>query len=171
MRPISRLRWAFGLLLGGGALAAALAWAGRKTITVVTLALIDLVAGQIVVTGSKALAPVLSSAELVRAIERQYGEFDSGAMFFSVGKHDQTLPFYLKCPVMLVGYTDEFEMGVALLEPAKAIADKADFYQRWNALGQAYAMMRPETFDAMTKAGLPLVLLGRDSQRVIVSGR
>jgi hypothetical protein len=164
------LRMAFSALLAGGVIAAMFAWRGRRLVAMLILSLVGVFSAQSVVTGTNALAPVLSGDELLRSIARQHGEFDRNKLFFSVGMYDQTLPFYLKRPVTLVAYTDEFEMGIKL-EPGKAIADKADFHQRWKQLEQAYAVMRPGTLDEMTGAGLPLVLLGRDLKRVIVRRR
>ena len=82
--------------------------------------------------------------------------------------HDQTLPFYLKRPVTLVQYTDEFALGLNA-EPEKGIAQIEDWKLRWIALARGYAIMNPANYEQLAAEGLPMRILGRDPRRVIVS--
>ena len=82
--------------------------------------------------------------------------------------YDQTLPFYLRRPVTLVQYMDEFALGLAA-EPDKGIPRIADWKQRWIALERGYAIMNPDHYDRFAREGLPMRMLARDPRRVIVS--
>ncbi len=82
--------------------------------------------------------------------------------------HDQTLPFYLKRPVTLVQYIDEFALGLAT-EPDKGIPRVENWKPRWVELERGYAMMSPANYEHFTAEGLPMRVLARDPRRVIVS--
>lgn len=86
---------------------------------------------------------------------------------FSVAMYDQTLPFYLRRPVTLVAYSDEFAFGQAA-EPDKSLPDIASFTRRWRELPAAAAMMGPGTFATLSQEGLPMRVVYRDARRLFV---
>jgi hypothetical protein len=109
-----------------------------------------------------------STYHIVREIEAAQGPLDRSLPFYSIQMHDQTLPFYLKRPVTLVQYTDEFALGLNA-EPEKGIAQVEDWKPYWIALERGYALMNPANYDRFTAEGLPMRVLARDPRRVIVS--
>lgn len=152
-----------------GALAAA--WLFRRharSTGIVALAFGSLAAGIVALNGHDQLSRLFSAYHMVRETEAEYGPFDPAAPFYSVQMYDQTLPFYLKHPVTLVQYSDEFALGLAA-EPQKGIAQVEDWKQRWIALDKGYAMMNLANYERFASEGLPMRLLARAPRRVIVS--
>ena len=118
--------------------------------------------------GHNVLSPATSSYHLVRQIESAHGAFDRTAPFFTIRTYEQTLPFYLKRTMTLVDFYDEMALGL-LEEPSKGIPHVAEFLPQWAALDAGYATMKPETYDELRAAGMPMRELGHDTRRVIVS--
>ena len=104
----------------------------------------------------------------MRQIESTHGPFDPKIPFFTIRTYEQTLPFYLKRTMTLVDFYDEMALGL-LEEPSKGIPHLAEFLPRWSALEAGYATMKPETYDELRAAGVPMRELGHDTRRVIVS--
>ena len=152
-----------------GAMAAA--WLFRRyarSTAIVALAFGSLIAGILAMDGHDELSRLSSTYHIVRDIEATQGPFDRSLPFYSIQMHDQTLPFYLKRPVTLVQYTDEFALGLNA-EPEKGIAQVEDWKPRWIALERGYAIMNPANYERFTAEGLPMRILARDPRRVIVS--
>jgi len=84
--------------------------------------------------------------------------------------YDQTLPFYLCRTTTLVEYRDELGPGLDA-EPGRGIARVADWVPRWQALSQGYALMSPDTYDALKAAGVPMRVVATDARRVLVARR
>jgi len=94
--------------------------------------------------------------------------FHPAVPFYSVDVFDHTVPFYLGRTVILVKEKGELAYGIAAA-PANYIAEIETFAERWKDGGQAFAIMRPETFATLRDEGLPMHVVGRDGRRVIVS--
>ena len=127
-------------------------------------------AGILALGGYDELSRLSSSYYLVREIKARQGPFDRTLPFYSVQMYDQTLPFYLKRPVTLVQYIDEFALGLDA-EPDKGIQRVEDWKKRWAALEQGYAILSPSNYEQIAAGGLPMRVLARDPRRVIVSRR
>ena len=164
------LRYGEWIVVGAGALgigcalAIALARARRKTAAVVAMTLASLVGTQLVLLGHQTYAPLKSARTLVETID---GQVAADAPFYSVQTHDQTLPFYLRRPVTLVDWVDEFATGIRI-EPHRQIPTLALFEQQWLARPGAAALMRIERFEAYEREGLPMRVIYRDAARVVV---
>lgn len=149
------------------------AWSFRRhvrSIGIVALALGSLGAGILALGGYDELSRLSSSYYLVREIKARQGPFDRTLPFYSVQMYDQTLPFYLKRPVTLVQYIDEFALGLDA-EPDKGIQRVEDWKKRWVALDQGYAILSSSNYEQIAAEGLPMRILARDPRRVIVSRR
>jgi len=147
------------------------AWSFRRHVRsagIVTLALGSLGASILALGGYDELSRLSSSYYLVREIKARQGPFDRTLPFYSVQMYDQTLPFYLKRPVTLVQYIDEFALGLDA-EPDKGIQRVEDWKKRWAALEQGYAILSPSNYEQIAAGGLPMRVLARDPRRVIVS--
>jgi hypothetical protein len=68
----------------------------------------------------------------------------------------------------MVGYRSELGTGIAA-EPDKFIDTVEAFSALWLARSDGYAAMTPRRFDELERSGLPMRVLARDAQRVIVS--
>jgi 4-amino-4-deoxy-L-arabinose transferase-like glycosyltransferase len=135
---------------------------------VLAVAVSGLIAWQGVAYGYNALSPATSSYHLVQQIEAKEGPLRHDVPFFSIRTYEQTLPFYLKRTLTLVDFYDELNLGLQQ-EPEKGLEWMPQFYAAWLALDAAYAAMKPEDYEALQEAGLPMRELGHDSRRVIVS--
>jgi 4-amino-4-deoxy-L-arabinose transferase-like glycosyltransferase len=152
------------VIAAGSALSLRLARGGAKTAAVLALAFAGLAGTQLVLLGHQSFAQLKSARTMVEAIR---GSVAPDAPFYSVGTHDQTLPFYLRRPVTLVAWFDEFATGIRI-EPQRQIPTVAQFEARWREQPGAAAMMRLETFVEFERNGLPMRVVYRDSQRVVV---
>ena len=169
-RMAADLRYGEWIVVGAGvlgigcALAIALARSRRKTAAVVAMTFASLAGPQLVLLGHQTYAPLKSARTMVETIAGQLGP---DAPFYSVQTHDQTLPFYLRRPVTLVDWVDEFATGIRI-EPHRQIPSLALFEQQWRAHPGAAALMRIERFEAYEREGLPMRVIYRDAGRVVV---
>lgn len=148
----------------GALLSARFAAAGARTAAVVSLAFAGLAGTQLAILGHQVFAQLKSARIMVETIR---GAIDPAAPFYSVQTHDQTLPFYLGRSVTLVDWTDEFATGIRI-EPQRQIPTVAEFESLWRARPGAVAMMRAERYAEFERDGLPMRIVYRDPQRVVV---
>jgi len=143
----------------------ALALGKRLTALRVTgLALAVLLSVQLVVAGFESLSPLRSAYAVAQTI-RPY--LKAGTEVFSVGRYDQSLPPYLRRPVVLVAYTDELKFGLEQ-EPDRWLPSLDDFAREWTRAPSAVAIMAPEAFRALSERDLPFEVLSRDGERIVV---
>jgi 4-amino-4-deoxy-L-arabinose transferase-like glycosyltransferase len=135
-----------------------------------------------------AIGPIYSGQDLAAALPVA----DRAAPIYSVDTYDQTLPFYWRRTVTLVAYRGELDFGLRHAAPRTAGApareagaapestpareqDKAreleEFYPRWTAADEAFAVMEIELFERLKIRGLPMRELKRDLHRVLVARR
>ena len=90
------------------------------------------------------------------------------AIFTVHNAYNQTLPFYLRRPVTLVDYVDEFEFGQKA-EPDKAIATIEEFLVRWQSLPSVMAVMDNRVYRDLQQRGLAMRVVYQDGrQRVVI---
>jgi 4-amino-4-deoxy-L-arabinose transferase-like glycosyltransferase len=142
----------------------------RRTAAVLSVALASLAGAQIVLTGYDELAESRSSEPILSRIASSHGPFRTDVPFYAVRMYDQTLPYYLGRTVVLVDYRDELAFGIES-EPDKAIGTIGEWQRRWGASDQAYAMMQPDEYEKLKALEVPMIELGRDPRRVVVSRR
>jgi 4-amino-4-deoxy-L-arabinose transferase-like glycosyltransferase len=133
-----------------------------------------LASGSILVAADAAQA--LFSAKDVALELRLQTEVDgSGGVpadvpLFAVQSYQQSLPFYLRRPVLLVDYRDEFALGLAQ-DPGRGIATLRQFADVWQPLRNGFAVMTPGVSDKLRALGLPMREIARFPDRVIISRR
>lgn len=161
------LRLAVGVYLIG----AALAWVGlrrqRFTAALVSLALAQMLAVLMLMSAYEVWAQYRSLGRLVMTpvVQRELGP---ETRVYAVRAYDQTLPFYLRRPVVLVEYVSEFEFGQKQ-EPSRWVPTLDEFLRRWQAETSALAYMEPETLELLKQRGVPLRVLHEDPLRVLIS--
>jgi Aminoarabinose transferase C-terminal domain len=89
---------------------------------------------------------------------------------FSVQSYQQSLPFYLRRPVTLVDYRDEFDFGLKE-DPLRGIATLREFAAAWLPLRRGFAVMPPGTQQRLSALGVPMREIARLPDRVIISRR
>jgi 4-amino-4-deoxy-L-arabinose transferase-like glycosyltransferase len=162
------LKTACVVAFAGGALSLFYLRSAKRTAAVLSVSLTALLAAMLVLTGHDTLAEARSTAPIVSRVVADHGPLRADVPFYTFRMYDQTLPYYLGRTVTQVEHYDELAMGIAS-EPDKAIATEAEWLRRWNAAGQAYAIMQPDEYQRLRDAGVPMRELGRDVRRVIVS--
>ena len=143
---------------------------GRKTAAVLGIALTSLAGAQIVLSGYDELAESRSAEPILARITAAHGPLRTDVPFYSVRMYDQTLPYYLGRIVVPVDYRDELAFGIDQ-EPDKALATLGEWQRRWQTSEQAYAIMQPGEYEKLREKEVPMVELGRDARRVVVSRR
>jgi 4-amino-4-deoxy-L-arabinose transferase-like glycosyltransferase len=151
-------------LAAGAAIALLIVRSGRRLAAIIGLAFAGLFSGQLLVTGHESFSPAHSSYHIAEQVKR---DITSDTALFLVETYDHTLPFYLGRTMQLVAYKDELASAIAW-EPEKFIADYDAFERAWREAPKAVALMLPGKYDELTKRGLPMTVMARDSRRVIV---
>ncbi|MEX3555192.1 MAG: glycosyltransferase family 39 protein [Burkholderia gladioli] len=126
-----------------------------------------LLLGTIGGTGHDAFGRYSSGALLAPAIRAEFARLPPDTPFYAVEMLDHTLPFYVSRTTTLVAYQDELSFGISR-EPQKWVPTIEEWERRWRAEPAAVAVMRPERYEALLKAGLPMKLIARDNRRVVV---
>jgi len=143
---------------------------GRTTAALLCIALTALAGVQIVLAGYDELAESRSTEPILARIAAAHGPLRADVPFYAVRMYDQTLPYYLGRLVVPVDYRDELAFGIDS-EPDKALATIGEWQRRWQTSEQAYAIMQPEEYEKLRQREVPMVELGRDPRRVVVSRR
>ena len=150
-------------------LAALAAWwmlrRGRLLAAVALVSLGSLLAVTVGVNGHDRYGGQLKSSKAVVPQLSPYLQADTEV--FAVRFYDQTLPFYLRRPVTLVDYRDEFSFGQDA-EPTRWLPTLDAFADRWNSLPKAVAMMTQATYQELLLRQLPMRIAYQDAFRLVV---
>ena len=153
-----------GFLLSMSVVAFVLSYFGKVAAGLGVLAASVFLATQTVSAGAQVLSSVYSQAGLAR----EAAAYDQpGQPFYSVADYPQSLPFYLKRTMTIAAYKGELEFGIGQ-EPDKWIPSLEAFASHWRSDPQALAVMPSETYDTLTQQGLPMTVVARDPDDVIV---
>lgn len=169
---------AWGLALGGGVfvLAAGAAWwllrQGRSTTALALVASAHLAATLMVLSSHNEYGQLKSSQRMIQALDHQgllqTAPHAKPPTFYAVQAYDQTLPFYLGRPVVLVDYRDEFSFGQDR-EPSRWIPTLEAFMQQWVTEPPALAYMSWDTLTELRRRNLPMKVVWQDPRRVVVA--
>lgn len=156
-------------LIGGG-LALWLAKRNQQW-TIVTLAVAGFLAGQAAFLATSQWGDYSAGIKHVAAIQ---AELTPETTIYTVGKYEQSLPFYLQRTLVMVEHADELEFGLGI-QPELWIPKREDFVQQWrdkSAKGQvAIAILRPELYPEFVQQQLPMRIIGQDPKRIIVTNQ
>jgi 4-amino-4-deoxy-L-arabinose transferase-like glycosyltransferase len=114
--------------------------------------------------GYGAVAPARSGAGFAAQIDRLG---PPGAPVYAVRMYEQTLPFYLNRLVTVVDFAGELEPGIRVA-PQLQIPTLEAFRARWLADAHAFAVMQPDTFEALRREGLPMAVVAEEAKKVLV---
>jgi 4-amino-4-deoxy-L-arabinose transferase-like glycosyltransferase len=120
----------------------------------------------LLVRAAALVAPIYSGIGLANAFPPN----EQGAPLYTLGTYDQTLPFYLRRTVTLVGYRGELEYGLKRA-PEREIANVEEFLPVWLSQGSAFAVMENDMFAKLEKRGVPMHKVGGNLDKVLVSRR
>lgn len=135
------------------------------------LAMSGFMTSQLLMYGHDTLGRYAGAYIHVRAIE---AELTPETPVYAVGRYEQALPFYLRRTFILVQNADEMAFGLQQ-EPHLWIPRIEDFVAKWTADNAAekksVAIMRPEIYRDMQKAGVPMRVIAEDPRRVVVTNQ
>ena len=121
-------------------------------------------AGLLLIRTTTLLAPIYSGIDLANALPPGSGD----APLYSVRTYDQSLPFYLRRTVMLVGYRGELDYGLRKA-PNGEIADLDEFLRLWESQTRAFAVMDKRTFNNFKERGVPMRNVAENVAHVLVA--
>ncbi len=136
--------------------------------TVAVVALICVLSYGIAFEGHDKLSPMQSGAQLARDFRAKEGETAPQVSFYSVGRFDHTLPFYLRRSFILVAWRDEMDLGLKAA-PERAIATVDDWIARWKTESRAYAIVENDQLKRLATTDFPYREVARDGRRAIIS--
>ena len=120
---------------------------------------------ELIVAGFEQLSPLYSAYGLAQIIKPH---LTPDTPVFMVRTYSQGLPPYLRRPVTLVDYQDEFQFGLQQ-EPMRAIATVEEFAVIWRNAPHAVAVMPASTFQQLEASSLPMrVIENRGDLRVVI---
>jgi 4-amino-4-deoxy-L-arabinose transferase-like glycosyltransferase len=171
------------LWAGGALICAVCVWRRRPLAALAGLCTAWFLATATILVAADAAQSMYSGKDLALALKREAaagehaGDFTVmtaaaliGVPIYAVQTYQQSWPFYLQRPVVLVGYRDEFDFGLTQ-EPERGIATLQQFAAAWRPLSRGFAIMRPSTRDQLSAAGVPMREIARFPERVIISRR
>jgi 4-amino-4-deoxy-L-arabinose transferase-like glycosyltransferase len=151
------------LAAAGGVAAACAVLAFFKKPSIFGLAAAGFLATQLAIVGHGTISERFTAAALIASIEPKP---PAGAPVYAVDIYDHSLPWYLRRPVTMVHYRDEF--GAAIdWDKALFVPTIADFERAWTEQKEAYAFVPTGQFDDLAKR-LPMQALARDVRYVYV---
>jgi 4-amino-4-deoxy-L-arabinose transferase-like glycosyltransferase len=171
---VSQIPWFYGAACSMVLTGAGTVWAlrSRRQFTAIMLLVLGTFGSWNVVFGFlHATDANFSSERLIESLtdKHKHRPFRSAQPFYSIAQFDASVPFYLGRPVTLVDTRGELSPGIDA-EPQKVIPTMELFEKIWlNQKGQAYAIMRPETYSYLRNRGLPTVELRSDGHLVVIS--
>jgi 4-amino-4-deoxy-L-arabinose transferase-like glycosyltransferase len=121
-------------------------------------------AGLLLIRTTTLLAPIYSGIDLANALPLESGD----APLYSVRTYDQSLAFYLRRTVMLVGYRGELDYGLRQA-PNGEIADVDEFLRLWDSQSRAFAVMDKGTFNNFKERGVPMRTVSQNVGHVLVA--
>jgi 4-amino-4-deoxy-L-arabinose transferase-like glycosyltransferase len=141
----------------------------NKDAAVVILAFAGFIAGQAIFMGHEPLGRYSAGLLHVPLIQ---AELTADTPIYSVGKYEQSLPFYLQRTLILVEHPDELQFGLDL-QPELWIPKRSDFIAKWRADSTkgkaAVAILSTGVYEDMLQQQVPMRIIAQDPKRIIVS--
>lgn len=156
---------ALGLWLLGTLTSLWLLWRDKKLHGVFVLALSTLIAAQIGISGYNELARNRSAYQMAEVIRPHV---KAEVPFYSIYMYEQTLPFYIKHTMVLVGYQDEMAFGIQQ-EPQRWLPDMNAFVAAWKAQREALVIIPLDRFPELQAQGVAMKEIYRDEQFVVLA--
>jgi 4-amino-4-deoxy-L-arabinose transferase-like glycosyltransferase len=155
--------------LAGGALAWLYARQMQRDLFVLVLAVAGFATTGLIIAGFEPLGKARAGANLLPALT---AELKPGTKIYSVGTYEQSLTFYLRRPVVLVDYLDEFSFGLQQ-QPELAIPAVPAFVEQWTRDAAAgvrdVAIIRDDIYTDLQQKGVPMRVVAKDSRRTVIA--
>jgi len=167
IRPV--LLWTCTLLALGALVCALCVLQGRPLAALAALCASWFLGSGTILVAANAAQALFSAKDVALVLRLQAAAaVPTDVPIFTVQSYQQSLVFYLKRPVVLVDYRDEFDLGLTQ-DPQRGIATLRQFAQVWLHLSRGFAVVPLSTLDRLSALGLPMREIARFPDRVIVS--
>jgi hypothetical protein len=141
----------------------------QRDLMVLALAVTGFASTQLMLAGFEPIGQARAGTDLLPAIRK---ELSADTKVYSVGIYEQSLTFYLRRPVTLVDYWDEFTFGLQQ-QPQLSIPTVPAFVDEWKraaAAGRhALAITRADIADQLRQQGVPARVVAADSRRTVIA--
>ncbi|MGZ5819201.1 MAG: glycosyltransferase family 39 protein, partial [Burkholderiaceae bacterium] len=141
----------------------------QKECAILILAVSGFLCGQLILLGHEPFGRYAAGYNHVDAIK---AELTPQTTLYTVGRYEQSLPFYLQRTMTLVAHMDEMEFGLQQ-EPQLWIPTVEAFAVKWTAdradNKKDIAIINPDMFPGLQQRGLPMRVIAQDPRRVIVT--
>ncbi|CAN5379705.1 glycosyltransferase family 39 protein [soil metagenome] len=153
------------VMAAGAWLARRLELRGDRLANIAVLSIATYVAVNVAMLGYVPIARARANVDLVEPVQQV---LTAQTPIYMVRLLDHTLPFYLGRTMTPVEMPDELEFGTQQ-EPDKWLPTLTSFIERWRDGSQAIAVMKPDVFDSLLARGVPMRVVARSADRVVVS--
>lgn len=141
----------------------------QKPYALVALAATGFLSSQILMLGHEPLGRYKAGLDHVPAIR---AELTAETPIYSVLRYEQSLPFYLRRTLILVGDADEMAFGLRQ-EPHLWLPTLESFVEKWradHATGKkSIAILRPDVLAYLKTNQVPHRIIAQDPRRVVVT--
>jgi hypothetical protein len=141
----------------------------QRDLMVLVLAIAGFGSTELMLAGFEPVGQARAGANLLPAIRK---ELTADTRVYSVGTYEQSLTFYLRRPVTLVDYWDEFTFGLEQ-QPQLSIPTVAAFARQWTREAQAgqhaLAITRADIAADLKRQGVPVRVVAADSRRTVIA--
>ncbi len=155
--------------VAAGALALMHARQLRRDLGVLTLAIAGFAATQLIMFSLEPYGKMRAGKDLAAKI---MPDLKPDTKVYTVNMYEQSMTFYLRRPVILVDFIDEFDFGLQQ-QPHLAVPTVAGFIERWNghtAAGEkAVALLSNAAYARLQAANVSMRVVTRDTRRVVIT--
>jgi 4-amino-4-deoxy-L-arabinose transferase-like glycosyltransferase len=155
--------------VAAGALALMHARQLRRDLGVLTLAIAGFAATQLIMFSLEPYGKMRAGKDLAAKI---LPELQPDTKLYTVNMYEQSMTFYLRRPVILVDFIDEFDFGLQQ-QPELAVPTVAGFIDRWNghttAGEKAVALLSNAAYAKLQAANLSMRVVTKDTRRVVIT--
>jgi len=141
----------------------------QRELAVIVLAVAGFGTTHLMLAGFEPIGKARAGAHMLPAIE---AELTPTTTIFAVGMYEQSLTFYLKRPVVLVAYLDEFAFGLQQ-DPHLAMPTVTPFLLKWRADAKAgikdIAITSAYVAREMQRTGEPVRIVAADARRTVIA--
>lgn len=141
-----------------------------QTAAVLSIALAGFISGHVLLLGHEPFGRNKAGLEHLAAITAELGPKTT---IYSVGAYEYSLPFYLRRTVVMVEHAEDGMVLGLQKEPQLWIPERDDFVGEWMKKrgngNKALAVIRPDIYDQLQKAGLPMRVVAKDARRIVVA--
>ncbi len=159
------------VLAFGALICAVFALRGRPLVALSALSCAWFLGSGSILVAADAAQTLFSAQNIALTLRREAAASGASSVpIFAVQAYQQALAFYLQRTVILVDYRDEFDFGLAQ-EPTLGIATLQEFSDQWRSLDSGFAVLPQSTWDRLSAIGLPMRLVARFPDRLLISRR